>query len=249
MDNTVTINRRLRPLRLAFLAQPNDRETLRKIFEINTCLWGGQYNAIIPMFERTPPWWHDGQIGRRNAQEIFEGYKRAFEPDFLVNHLIVGQADEFAVKRNRIIGLTEMYSILGNFGLSVSELFEHLYKSHFQYQLRNPIEFLLPQTADNRLDLFVSAAFGSLPAEGSLSHLREQYIHAFSAKVHEVSDESFFNIHSRQYIWPLRIGSNGLVPLKRSWQPFATLFLLDATKPRDLIDFWKVIDQAHPLNW
>jgi hypothetical protein len=46
----ITVHRRLRPLRLAFLVQPNDRKALSRVFEINTCLWGGRHNAIVPVF-------------------------------------------------------------------------------------------------------------------------------------------------------------------------------------------------------
>ncbi|BFO30620.1 hypothetical protein KoxyNG13_010930 [Klebsiella pasteurii] len=37
----------LRPIRFAFLVKPNDNQRLLKIFQINTCLWGGKFNPII----------------------------------------------------------------------------------------------------------------------------------------------------------------------------------------------------------
>ncbi len=38
----------LRPIRFAFLVKPNDSKRLLEIFQINTCLWGGKFNPIIP---------------------------------------------------------------------------------------------------------------------------------------------------------------------------------------------------------
>ena len=48
MTNTITVNRRLRPIRLAFIVEPKDKQTLRKILQINTCLWGGRYKEPEP---------------------------------------------------------------------------------------------------------------------------------------------------------------------------------------------------------
>lgn len=51
------LNVRLRPTRFGFLVSPGDTATLRQVFETNTCLWGGKYNPVIPVFKRRPPWW------------------------------------------------------------------------------------------------------------------------------------------------------------------------------------------------
>lgn len=53
----VSVDIRLRPLRMGFLVRPNDKAGLLKIFQTNTCLWGGLFNPIIPCFERVPKWW------------------------------------------------------------------------------------------------------------------------------------------------------------------------------------------------
>ena len=45
---------RIRPLRFAFLVDPRDKASLQVVFEINSALWGGCYNFIIPLFKRVP---------------------------------------------------------------------------------------------------------------------------------------------------------------------------------------------------
>ena len=42
---------RVRPLRLGCLIKPNDRAALRRVIEVNTCLWGGIFNFIIPLLQ------------------------------------------------------------------------------------------------------------------------------------------------------------------------------------------------------
>ena len=245
LEHTVTIERRLRPLRLAFLSEPNDRGTLRKIFELNTCLWGGRYNAIIPFFRRTPPWWADGRIGLASADKIREGYKRAFEPDFLVTPWISKSKDDWEILETRILGVDEAYAKLGNFGASVADLYQHMYSSRFQFQLKNPPKFLLPFSSDSRFNLFIMAVFGSLPSSGPLGYVRTQYINAFSATQYSVSESSFFGALTTPHISPLRVGSDGLTTIRRCWRPIATIFLMDALRTRDLIDFWNL----RALGW
>ncbi len=43
-ENKITLVKKLRPIRLAFLVAKEDKKTLREVFRINTCLWGGVYN-------------------------------------------------------------------------------------------------------------------------------------------------------------------------------------------------------------
>lgn len=45
---------RLRPLPLAFLVERRDKASLQRVFEINSTLWGGGFNFIIPLFKTVP---------------------------------------------------------------------------------------------------------------------------------------------------------------------------------------------------
>ena len=54
-----TVKVKLRPIKLAFLVHPDDKESLLKAIEINTFLWGGMYNPIIPTYRRVPAKWED----------------------------------------------------------------------------------------------------------------------------------------------------------------------------------------------
>jgi hypothetical protein len=44
----VTAQVSLRPIRFAFLVRPDEKKGTLEIFRINTCLWGGRFNPIIP---------------------------------------------------------------------------------------------------------------------------------------------------------------------------------------------------------
>src|SRR2546425_9356820 len=80
----VRVTRRLRPLRIGFLIRPGDRDALLRSIELNTCLWGGMFNPVIPVFRRAPRGW-SGSLRPRSAADIVNGYLEAFDPDILVS--------------------------------------------------------------------------------------------------------------------------------------------------------------------
>src|SRR2546426_12096971 len=75
---------RIRPLRLAFLVEPDDLPSVREVFRISTALWGGRYNAILPVFRRAPSRYAEQWVSGPSAREFLSGMVDAFEADFLV---------------------------------------------------------------------------------------------------------------------------------------------------------------------
>lgn len=73
MEN-VNVQLRLRPIRFGFIVRPDDIKHVTEIFRINTCLWGGKYNPIIPFFKRVPQWWEKNGYHFENAKQIINGY-------------------------------------------------------------------------------------------------------------------------------------------------------------------------------
>jgi hypothetical protein len=48
---------RLRPTRIGFLVSPTNMAQIRRIMQVCSCLWGGAYNAIIPVCDDIPEQW------------------------------------------------------------------------------------------------------------------------------------------------------------------------------------------------
>src|SRR5690242_3207409 len=74
-----------RPLRLGLLVDLKDKTSLERAIEINSTVWGGFYNPLIPVFNKTPRAWVDKPFRAPKPADIFDGYRRAFDPDVLVN--------------------------------------------------------------------------------------------------------------------------------------------------------------------
>ncbi|MGF1902317.1 hypothetical protein [Aliivibrio sifiae] len=81
---TIHVKHRLRPTRFAFLVRGNDSKKIAEVFKINTCLWGGMFNPIIPIYKRTPQWWSRDVKCKESPSDFLNRYLDFFEPDFLV---------------------------------------------------------------------------------------------------------------------------------------------------------------------
>lgn len=79
-----TANIRLRPLRFAFLVEPRDKKSLQRVFEVNSSLWGGIFNFIIPVFKSVPTRYHERYQKPISAKAMLQGFIEAFQPDFII---------------------------------------------------------------------------------------------------------------------------------------------------------------------
>src|SRR5207247_1255648 len=98
----IIVNRRLRPIRFAFLIAPNNLGELHDVFRIDTVLWGGRHNAIVPAWTRRSKL-HRGEGAGR---DVVASFLDAFEPDYVVSRSV--RPEDFSVPNERSIGLDEM---------------------------------------------------------------------------------------------------------------------------------------------
>lgn len=76
-----TLELTLRPLKLAFLVDPADTAVLTEAIQINTFLWGGMFNPIVPVFRRLPAVWRERFHGHLTAQALVTERARVSAPD------------------------------------------------------------------------------------------------------------------------------------------------------------------------
>lgn len=82
MIGTLTI--KARPLKLAYLVDPNNTTQVRETIRLSSSLWGGDYFPIIPLHRRMPETWREKPLKAPSAQKVILGYIEAFDPDILV---------------------------------------------------------------------------------------------------------------------------------------------------------------------
>ena len=131
----------MRPVRFAFLVRPDDKKRALEIFRVNTCLWGGTYNPIIPFFKQVPRWWDRHNHRFDTAIQIINGYLDFFLPDFLVE-AEPGLAEGLGFEKERALPISSLLTRSGGWdknghGLNVFSLYNDLYHKEFQFARRH----------------------------------------------------------------------------------------------------------------
>src|SRR3954463_9599939 len=78
------VDTKIRPLKLAYLVDPNNAEQTREAIRLSSSLWGGAYFPIIPLYKHMPPSWADGPLKPPPAKKVLLGFLEGFDPDVLV---------------------------------------------------------------------------------------------------------------------------------------------------------------------
>ncbi|MCY3741489.1 MAG: hypothetical protein OXH00_10750 [Candidatus Poribacteria bacterium] len=241
--NNIRVDIRLRPIRFGFLVRPDDKKKIIEIFRINTCLWGGIFNPIIPFFNRVPSWWERHGFRFENAKQIINGYLDFFEPDFLVE-AEEGLADGFGYDSERVLQLSDILEKSeeerwNKFGLSVHDLYSELYQEEFRFELRHQRNMVHVEPKERAFVGFVAANFGSFPTQEGLGYFEHNYKGVFNPE-HKLLDAAVLSeLYQSGYssavgicCAKLRIDFHDLGDIR--------LFILDAKKSRDLVDFWNL---------
>ncbi|MDE0014686.1 MAG: hypothetical protein OXU51_00760 [Candidatus Poribacteria bacterium] len=251
-DGIVTIN--ARPIRLAFLVNPTDVDSLQRVIEINTFLWGGKFNSIIPTFQDIPENWH--HCPDMDAQDIVSGYLNNFDPDYVVP---IGECADYALNYGDrdIIDHHSMFFVAAQiqgtagYGISLFETLNHFIKNN-EFELRgDKFEICMPCFSKSSYPL-LSSLFGILP-EG-INEILEQrfgnyleieqidcsisnYTEFIKAQTHHSREYVFDNqvLHRREYL----MGINSL-GFSRTYSGESVTFFFDAESPIDIIDYWNL---------
>jgi hypothetical protein len=232
----------LRPIRFAFIVRPDDKKRVLQIFQINTCLWGGKYNPIVPYFKQVPKWWDRNGHKFETAVQIINGYLDFFEPDFIVE-AEPGLANGLGFNNERILQLSEILARdddrNSGHSLSVLDLYRNLYLKEFQFVKRHGHNIVDVIADKPSFDGFAACVFGAFSNVEGVSYFRNVFTDAFEPKVVRLTAETLAGLLESGFTSALRIGHSKIeVDYHDHSDP--ALFVLNADEPRDLIDFWNL---------
>lgn len=241
---SITVQRQVRPLRFAFAVDPEDNAAVRRAFEISTILWGGRFNALIPVFRNAPRHWPPPSTKRgrsMSALDAANGYLAAFEPDYVVE---VGDSwrdgltcPTYFRKKDSDLPTTyrEQEDVLG---LTVNSLFAEEYGRRQQFVQKEPVRAVIA-TFDG-YDLLSAATFGAFSEAHQKT--REHYARTFSAESITLGATDLWDFLRTPPLTPLRAG---VISLSFRWYTRLTLFFCDPSSAIDIIDLWNL----RALGW
>jgi hypothetical protein len=241
-QKTVTVARELRPLRLSFLIRPGDKAAFRRALQINTILWAGHHNSIIPVYKKKPVQWKEKFFSGPKAQQIIAGYLDAFEPDFIVA-MNKGLTDKLQFPERRVLSPIDVLNGSDQrhigYGIGLFEVLKDLYKREFQFHRRHPVKAYLPIAADKNFAALVATCFGEFPHEASLRYFRKAYEDVFEAEEVKVDSSNILKLLAPDKLNPLRVGMRNIDIRQRGYTDPA-IFYMDAFSTLDLLDFWNL---------
>lgn len=241
--NDIDIVLRLRPTRFAFLVRPENKQALKKIFQINTCIWGGTFNPVIPFFSSRPVWWDRNGGLREDPTQITKGYIKFFKPDFIVE-TERGTAKKFGVSEKYVLWIDDILSqnnqTKNGYGLNAFHVYKSLFHEVFKFTMRSDIPCFNIVTNDKDLELFSAAIFGSFPDDGALNYIKSAYDRVFDPKQQNITSKLLLDSFDKELIFPLKISAYKLQDIDQfsRWDP--VILIIDPTKPNDLIDMWNL---------
>ena len=238
----VAVKVKLRPVRMAFLVKPNDGKALLQVLRVNSSLWGGKFNPIIPYFKKTPAWWDRHHRSSERAGQILNGYLDRFEPDFLVE-TESGMASTLGFNSKRILNVSD---VLGRahdpdvgVGMNVFSLFKDLYLKEFQFQRRHQHHIVDATAAQKPYQNFVACLFGSFPIEEGLAYIGEAFKDAFDPTPVSIDGPKLAELYQSHFTTALTMGHDKLDIEHYGWRD-QTIFVLDAQNTMDIIDYWNL---------
>jgi len=238
----IKINIKLRPIRFVFLVKPNDKKNISKIFQINTFLWGGKFNPIVPFFKKVPKWWGKNYKSY-NAKQILNDYLDFFEPDFIVE-AEEGLADNIIFDKKRILQLENLLKEdeyeSQRYGLNVNDLYIHLYEKKYQFERRHKPNIINVKAKEKYLQTFISCIFGTFLEDENFSYLEGNYIDIFEPKEVQLNGQALAELYQSHYFAPLDIGHSKIDIEYHDKIPNPILFIMDIKETKDLLDFWNL---------
>lgn len=239
VDLTLTV----RPIKLAFLVELSDIRALHSAIQINSFLWGGAYNPIVPVFQRKPKNWEPSFPSRLKPRDIVLGYLDAYDPDFVVP---VGNCAKrkWDLGHRNLVQLEDVYAPLDEdfapaYGIGLFETLDYIYKEEFKFRRQEPLDIIFPKLSRQH-SLFLESFFGALPTE--INDVVEQN---FDSKLHiqrpNISIQGFYKYLGPNFLFPRRISMWKIKADRQdTFHEGQCVFLLDATKPLDVIDYWNL---------
>lgn len=233
----------LRPTRIGFLAPPTDLGAVRAIMRACTCVWGGIYNPIIPVFKRAPAEWRPEIYRSFQAPEVAKGYARFFEPDVyvetkkgLLEDAGLGALRQEHTFHSQAITLKEFLEPEQDrnwsepaFGLNVRDVLEHVYKTEQQFVRRDGRASLLVSSESK--SALTEAMFGVYPAAKTVKYIEQFYCDVYRPDKVKPTPDTWRQVFLDGALIPLRLTRYGL-DTQRYWHHDLLVFVFDPASYR-----------------
>ena len=203
---------RMRPIRIAFIVPENNAESVQRAININSFLWGGHLNPILPLISTVDDRWKILGQPELISSQILNGCLEAFDPDF-VCYVNCDAPPSVSNTSRIVVGVDDILSQLKSsgspyYGVGYYELARYFGYEEMRFERKKPLHLVTP-SIDSHCGLFLSSVVGQLPNEIS-EDVRTQLKDAYDAPHFTASISEYYQCLKRSYITLLRLIQTGL---------------------------------------
>ncbi len=243
-----TIHVKLRPLRLAFLVDPNDRSAVRTAIKTTTFLWGGMLNPLVPCYHRLPKQWADYPASvRPTAKSVVQGYLNTFDPDFVVK---VGRLEQSKIDcgHYEILKCSDILTEaqkdgFPSCGIGLFEVLNHFRDKELRFVRHHPMQLRLPEFGVSH-GLFLASLFGELSPE--MEPIFRKSLQTLPGVTYAPAGiQNYWDFLAPENLFLRRLGMFEIRGRTGSGDPHDCLFFLNANRNIDVIDYWNL----RALGW
>ncbi len=238
-----TVNITQRPIKLAFLVDITDKNAVLEAIRVNSFLWGGAFNPIIPVYDRKPKILSNDFFFKREKNEnVIKGYLNAYDPDFVVQlgkcagkNIDIGGREKITVN-DILSGLSDDGTI--GYGIGLDEVLGYFYSKELKFVRKYPPKIIKPKFPV-RNKLFFASVFGDLSEDLDKEFIKG-YSEAFDIKTPTCNFSNYHELMDKNNLFLRRFTSLYIDAI--GGRPFDNrlLFFLDASNLIDIIDFWNL---------
>lgn len=231
-------NVKLRPIKFAFLVPYNDKASLLEAIQLNTFLWGGIYNPIIPVYNSIPKSFPPHLKKHIKDENYLQKYLKVFAPDFTVrlgdcaNQNFDKDNEENISVNDIFIGFEDWR--VPHYGIGLFEILNHFASNEHKYLQRNPKMLCVPKFS-GKYSLFLSSIFGQFSDE-VIKIFSKRYSSYFECTYPECSIDIYSELLEKQNLFPSRLMAYQINKL--GGHP--SLLYMDANKFIDIVEYWNL---------
>ena len=240
-----SVDIKTRPLKLAFLVDPNNQKQVREAIRLSSSLWGGDYFPIIQLHKRMPATWREKPLKTPSVKSVILGYVEAFDPDVFVQlsknipQYITEIGIEIIKPEDIWRDLDKDKNLSPRFGVGLFEILKEVFEENFRFKAKYPIKVIFPKLP-RQLSLFWASVFGEIPSKLN-PILKAHYYELLEIDTPGFKIENIKELMTGNVLFPRRITHHDINSFSRSgFRRDAYAFFMDATKVEDIVDYWNL---------
>ena len=230
---SVHVNQRLRPKRFAFIIPPGDLSAVSRAASINTALWGGKFNPIVPIRENEEL---SGILKEFDPDEllVFDGVELPQEIEQQFEQRI--QKEESVVKEDDRSKKKDLW-----IGFNILPLLNEIYRTEIRINDDPSRARLIVAKGDEEWQSFVSVLFGDFSLLPEMDRdYEDAFKNALRAELIELEPTDLLESVT-DIVSPIQFTAQELTRFGgRASISTHVVFIGDRRKPEDLVAFWNL---------